>query len=69
MDFKNLKNKICEPRVSRLLQNVCDFQEENHALDMDFFFVISISGRPAEDLSVSHFTSLLCAREVLLDSP
>jgi hypothetical protein len=32
MDFKNLKKKIREPKVSRLLPNVCDFQKENHTL-------------------------------------
>jgi hypothetical protein len=32
MDFKNLKKKIREPEVSRLLPNVCDFQKENHTL-------------------------------------
>jgi hypothetical protein len=30
MDFKNLKKKICEPKVLRLLPNVCDFRKENH---------------------------------------
>jgi len=25
MDLKNLKKKICEPKVSRLLRNLCDF--------------------------------------------
>jgi hypothetical protein len=30
MDFKNLKKKIREPTVSRLLPNVCDFQKENN---------------------------------------
>jgi hypothetical protein len=32
MDFKNLEKKICKPKVSRLLQNVCNFQKENHTL-------------------------------------
>jgi hypothetical protein len=32
MDFKNLKKKIRDPKVSRLLPNVCDFQKENHTL-------------------------------------
>ncbi len=32
MDFKNLKKKIREPKVWRLLTNVCDFQKENHTL-------------------------------------
>jgi hypothetical protein len=27
-DFKNLKKKIREPKVSTLLPNVCDFQKE-----------------------------------------
>jgi hypothetical protein len=26
MDFKNLKTKIREPKASRLLPNLCDFQ-------------------------------------------
>jgi hypothetical protein len=57
VDFKNLEEKICEPKVSRLLSNVCDFQKENHTLGYGFknlnktcslaygflFFVISIS--------------------------
>jgi len=34
--FKNLKKKICEPKVSRLLPNVCDFQKENHTLVYGF---------------------------------
>jgi hypothetical protein len=36
MDFENLKKKICEPKVSRLLPNVCDFQKENHTLGYGF---------------------------------
>jgi hypothetical protein len=32
MDFKNLKKKIREPKVSKLLPNVCEFQKENHTL-------------------------------------
>ena len=36
MDFKNLKKKIRELRVSTLLPNVCDFQKENHTLGNDF---------------------------------
>jgi hypothetical protein len=32
MTFKNLKEKIREPKVLRLLPNVCDFQKENHTL-------------------------------------
>jgi hypothetical protein len=47
MDFKNLKKKICEPKVSRLLPNVCDFQKENRTLaglaNGILFFVISYS--------------------------
>jgi hypothetical protein len=57
MDFKNLKTKTKEPKVSRLLSNVCDFQKESHTLGYGFknllkiyslaygflFFVISIS--------------------------
>ncbi len=35
MDFKNLKKKIREPKVSRLLLNVCDFQK-NHTLGFGF---------------------------------
>jgi hypothetical protein len=29
MDFKNLKKKIREPKVSRLLRNLCDFRKKN----------------------------------------
>ncbi len=57
MDFKNLKKKIQEPKVSRLLPNVCDLQKENHTLWYGYknllkiyslaygflFFVISLS--------------------------
>jgi hypothetical protein len=32
MDFKILKKKIREPKVLRLLPNVCDFRKENHTL-------------------------------------
>ncbi len=32
MDYKSLKKKICEPKVSRLLPNVCDFLKKNHTL-------------------------------------
>ena len=32
MHFKNLKKKICKPKVSRLLPYVCDFQKENLTL-------------------------------------
>jgi hypothetical protein len=35
MDIKNLNKKIREPKVSRLLPNVCDFRKENHTLGMD----------------------------------
>jgi hypothetical protein len=31
MDIKNLKKKIRESKVSRLLPNICDFQKVNHA--------------------------------------
>jgi hypothetical protein len=30
--FKKSQEKILEPKVSRLLPNVCDFQKENHTL-------------------------------------
>jgi hypothetical protein len=33
---KNLKKKIREPKVSIVLQNVCDFQKENHTLGYGF---------------------------------
>jgi hypothetical protein len=36
MDFKNLMKIILEPKVSRLLPNVCDFQKENHTLGYGF---------------------------------
>jgi hypothetical protein len=36
MDLKNLKKKMLEPKVSRLLPNVCDFQKENHTLGYGF---------------------------------
>jgi hypothetical protein len=52
MDFKNLKEKIWEPKVLRLLPNVCDFQKDRYgfknlkkvcSLSYGFlFFVISI---------------------------
>jgi hypothetical protein len=59
MDFKNLKKQIREPKVSRLLPNVCNFQKENNTLGYGFknqkkiyslvygflFFVIYISKR------------------------
>jgi hypothetical protein len=32
MNFKNRKKKIREPKVSRLLPNVCDFQKEKQTL-------------------------------------
>ncbi len=58
MDFKQLKSKIREPKVSRLLPNVCDFYKENQILGYGIknlqnayspvygllFFVIYISG-------------------------
>jgi hypothetical protein len=30
--FKNLKKKLSEPKVFRVLPNVCDFKNENHTL-------------------------------------
>jgi hypothetical protein len=36
MDFKNLKKKIPEPKVSRLLPNICDFHKENDTQDYRF---------------------------------
>jgi hypothetical protein len=30
MDLKNLQKKNIEPKVWRLLPNVCDFQKENN---------------------------------------
>ncbi len=33
---KNLKKKIHEPEVSRLLPNVCDFQKENRTVRYGF---------------------------------
>jgi hypothetical protein len=27
-EFKNLMKKMCKPKVSRLLPNVCDFEKE-----------------------------------------
>jgi hypothetical protein len=36
MDFKILKKKTREPKASRLLPNVCDFQKENHTLEYGF---------------------------------
>jgi hypothetical protein len=54
MDFKNLMKKICEPKASGLLPNLCDFHTKIHILGMDLtiymlaygflFFVTSISG-------------------------
>jgi hypothetical protein len=35
-DNKNLKENIREPKASRLLPNVCDFQKENHTLRYGF---------------------------------
>ncbi len=57
MDFIIIKKKLCKPKVTRLLPNVCDFKKENHTLWYGFksrckiyslpygflFFVISIS--------------------------
>jgi hypothetical protein len=34
--FKNLKKKISEPKVSRLLPNVCNFQKENNIIGYGF---------------------------------
>ncbi len=31
-----IKKTICEPKVSRLLSNVCNFQKENHTLGYGF---------------------------------
>ncbi len=59
MNFKSLKKKIREPKVSRLLPNICDFQKENLTLGYGFknlskiysraygfsYFEISISER------------------------
>jgi hypothetical protein len=36
MDLKNLNKKIREPKVLRLLPNVCGFQKENHTLGYGF---------------------------------
>ncbi len=36
MDFKNLKKKMHEPKLLRLLSNVCDFHKENHTLEYGF---------------------------------
>jgi hypothetical protein len=36
MNFKNLKKKIQEPKVSRLSPKVCDFQKEKHTLGYGF---------------------------------
>ncbi len=42
--FKNLKKKVCEPKVSILLPHVFDFKNEIHTLGHGLlFFVISIS--------------------------
>jgi hypothetical protein len=35
MDFK-IRKKIREPKVLRLLPNVCDYQKENHSLVYGF---------------------------------
>jgi hypothetical protein len=36
MGLKNPKKKICEPKVLRLLPNICDFQIENHNPGYEF---------------------------------
>ncbi len=36
MDFKNLKKKIREPKVSRLLPNLCDLLRKIHRLGYRF---------------------------------
>jgi hypothetical protein len=36
MDFKNLKKKIHELKVLRLLPNICDYQQEKHTLGYGF---------------------------------
>jgi hypothetical protein len=36
IDFKNLRKKSKEPKISRLVLNVCDFQKENHTLGYGF---------------------------------
>jgi hypothetical protein len=53
MDFKNLKKKIRDPKVSRLLPNVCDFPEENHTLGYGF-------KKSIENLRPSLMISILC---------
>jgi hypothetical protein len=35
MDFKNLKKKIREPKVSRLLPNLCDLHKKSIGQGMD----------------------------------
>jgi hypothetical protein len=62
MDFRNLKKKICKPKLSRLWPNICEFQKENHTLGYGFknpkkifgflFFVISISDQHLAVLQV-----------------
>jgi hypothetical protein len=56
MDVKILKKKICEPKILRLLPNVCDFQKKpTQGMDLKIyslaygflFFAISISGSQA----------------------
>jgi hypothetical protein len=32
MDFKNIGEKICAPKVSRLFPNLCDFHKKIHTL-------------------------------------
>jgi hypothetical protein len=36
MDFKKSQGKNPQPKVLRLLPNVCDFQKENHTLGDGF---------------------------------
>jgi hypothetical protein len=36
IDLKNLKQKICKPKVLRLLPSVCDFQKETGTLGYGF---------------------------------
>jgi hypothetical protein len=35
-EFKKSQEKICEPKVSRFLPNVCDFQKEKQTLGYEF---------------------------------
>ncbi len=51
LNFKNLKKKIGEPKVSRLLPNVCYFQKESNTLSYGFKkknYRKSIDGNPKE---------------------